>query len=593
MMLRPYQQEAHDKAIEHIKKSSSPCVIEAATGAGKSHIIAALAQTIHRISGGKHILVLAPSAELVTQNREKFLQTGSPASVFSASISKCLKHPVVFGTPMSVKNSISKFGSRFACVIIDEAHGITPTVKTIIDTMQGQNPLLRVVGLSATPFRLGDGYIYRMDENGRALSEAETRDPYFSKLVYKITAPYLVEQGYLTRPRIGQICAGNYETKHMRLNAQGKFNKEDIDRAYHGKGRKTSGIVADVIAQSKDRMGVMFFAATIQHAQEILESLPPELSRIVTGETPKAERESVLKQFKAKKIKYLVNVAVLTTGFDAEHVDVIALLRATESVGLLTQIIGRGLRLHDEKKDCLILDYAENIERHCPDGDLFNPQVLARGARSDSVLIDVVCPICGGTNRFSARENKEGLKYTKDGYFADLTGAPLETPSHYGRRCQVIKYDQRNPQGVQCSYRWNGKECPHCGEDNDIAARHCTKCKKEIIDPNEKLRLEFQALKKDPYQTQTDEVLDMKTLPTVSKSGREVFRVEFVTPYRKFTVWIQKNPSNAYQLSHTQSFLMATRGGYTPPQTVTYKKEPNGFYKILGYNKAKDELKTT
>lgn len=144
-MLRPYQQEAHDKAIEHIKQSSSPCVIEAATGAGKSHIIAALAQTIHRISKGKHILVLAPSAELVAQNRAKFLLTGSPASVYSASISKCLKNPVVFGTPVTVKNSISKFGKRFACVIIDECHGITPTVKTIIEDIKKQNPLLRVI----------------------------------------------------------------------------------------------------------------------------------------------------------------------------------------------------------------------------------------------------------------------------------------------------------------------------------------------------------------------------------------------------------------------------------------------------------------
>ena len=415
---------------------------------------------------------------------------------------------------------------------------------------------------------------------------------YFQKLVYKITAPYLIEQGYLTPSKIGQTGAGNYETKHMKLNAQGKFNKEDVDRAYHGQGRKTSGIVADVVAQSKYRRGVMFFAATIQHANEILESLPKELSALVTGETPKAERQSILNRFKAKKIKYLVNVAVLTTGFDAEHVDVIALLRATESVGLLMQIIGRGLRLCNNKENCLILDYAENIERHAPDGDIFNPQVLAKGGNKESTILEIECPLCKGINMFSARENKEGLKYTKDGYFADLTGAPLETPSHYGRRCQVVHYSPQQPQGVQCNYRWNGKECPHCGEDNDIAARYCNKCKHEIIDPNEKLRLEFQALKKDPYQAQTDEVLDMQTITSVSQKGNEVYRVTLVTPYRKFTVWIQKNPSSNYALAQTQNFLNATQGGYKAPYTVTYKKESNGFYKIIAYNREKDELKT-
>ena len=102
----------------------------------------------------------------------------------------------------------------------------------------------------------------------------------------------------------------------------------------------------------------MLFAATVRHAEEVMASLPPDLSAMITGDTPKGERASIIARFKARRIKYLVNVAVLTTGFDAPHVDVIAILRKTESVGLLQQIIGRGLRLHDDKRDCLVLDYA-------------------------------------------------------------------------------------------------------------------------------------------------------------------------------------------------------------------------------------------
>src|SRR6056297_2995924 len=135
MQLRPYQKKAHDAAWQHIKTSRDTCLIEAATGAGKSHIIAALARTIHAHTG-KRVLCLAPSAELVVQNREKFLATGSKASMFSASAGgKELRHPVVFGSPLTVKNRISSFTNGYAAVIVDEAHGLTPTLKGIIEAM--------------------------------------------------------------------------------------------------------------------------------------------------------------------------------------------------------------------------------------------------------------------------------------------------------------------------------------------------------------------------------------------------------------------------------------------------------------------------
>jgi len=392
MTLRPYQQEAHDEVIKWIKKLTEPCLIEAATGAGKSHIIAAIAKSVHEISGGKNILCLAPSAELVVQNREKYLLTGNNASVFSASVGeKSLRWPVVFGTPMTVKNQIKKFGSQFAMVVIDECHGITPTIKKIISEIKEKNPMLRVVGMSATPYRLGTGYVFDQWPNGR--KEEQANSPYFRRLVYRITAPKLIEMKYLTRPVVGQIGGEKYDTINMTLNARGQFEASDIDRAYHGQGRKTSKIIADIVSKSANRLGVLIFAATVRHAKECLESLPQELSAIVTNETDKADRERILAGFKAKKIKYLVNVAVLTTGFDAPHVDVIAMLRATESVGLMQQIIGRGLRLDEGKEDCLILDYAENIVRHCPDGDLFTPQVKAKG-KEDAKILKCRCPMC-------------------------------------------------------------------------------------------------------------------------------------------------------------------------------------------------------
>jgi len=591
MSLRPYQQDGHDAAVAWIKKNRAPCLIEAATGAGKSHLIAAIADTVHAISKGKHVLVLQPSAELVEQNAEKYRATGAKCSIFSASAGeKSLRHPVVFGTPLTVKNRISRFGAQFAVVIIDECHGITPTVLSIIEAMREANPNLRVIGLSATPYRMGTGYIFAKWPDGKPVPENQTRDPYFGACVYRIRARQLIDAGYLTPPVIGSIGVASYETMNMQLNSRGQFDAEDIDRAFHGQGRKTSSIIADVVGQSRDREGVMIFAATVRHAQECMESLPPSLSALVTGETPKAERKRILTAFKARKIKYLVNVSVLTTGFDAPHVDVIAILRATESVGLLQQIVGRGLRLSPGKTNCVVLDYAQNIDRHCPDGDIFSPEVKVRGGEKGEGSLTCLCPDCNAENEFSPRPNEEGYGIDQYGYFLDLDGMRVATdwgdmPAHFGRRCQgrsTIAGDL-----VQCGYRWTFKSCPDCEAPNDIAARYCTTCKAEIVDPNEKLRLDFKALKRDPTRMQTDEVLDWKVVPGVSRTGKETDRVDVVTPYRSFSFWVLRHPTFSRAMKD-RAMLDGLRG--QPPQTVTYQKDPEtGFYRAIAYNRPHDE----
>jgi DNA repair protein RadD len=144
----------------------------------------------------KKILCLAPSADLVEQNYEKYLGFGEKASIYSASIRKSMRHDVIFGTPITVLNSVHRFEGKIAAVIIDEAHGITPTIKTIIDALRALNPKLRVVGLTATPYRTGEGYIYAYDENNKPVPETQTRDPYFNKLVYRVDAPYLISRGF-------------------------------------------------------------------------------------------------------------------------------------------------------------------------------------------------------------------------------------------------------------------------------------------------------------------------------------------------------------------------------------------------------------
>lgn len=586
---RDYQQASHDAVVDWWKKNITPCVVEAATGSGKSVIVALLAKSLYDMSKGKRVLCLAPSKELTEQNVEKYQSTGEQCSVYSASIGKSLRHPVIYATEGTFKSVAKRMGHEFAGVIIDEAHRLTPTIKRIIEDLREGNPTLRVCGLSATPYRLDGGFIFAKDTNGQPISEVQAKDPYFTQLVYTIGARELIDRKYLTPPKVGDIHAEGYDTTGLELARNGQFTQSSLDRAFAGWGRKTSAIIADVVAQAQNRRGVMIFCATTKHAEEALASLPPELSAIVTGDTPKAERASIIARFKAQKLKYLVNVSVLTTGFDAPHADVVAILRATESVSLLQQIIGRGMRLYDGKDDFLILDYASNLEKHCPDGDLFRPEIRAPYQSEGSAFIECECPQCNATNHFAARKNDAGLEVNHMGYFVDLdgqevidavTGKPM--PAHHGRRCRNLL-----PAGgglmEPCSYYWSCKICPVCECDNDITARYCRECKTELIDPAAKLAEIHTKAKKDPTQVQCDEVLNMDVLDTMSRAGKPMLRVTFTTAYRVFSVYFQKEAQN--QWAHDQYLRFVDVG---TPRTVKYVKDGD-FWKIKGYNQKTDD----
>lgn len=598
---RDYQQSSHDAVISWWKHTISPCVVEAATGAGKSVIVAMLAETLHNISGGKRVLCLAPSAELVYQNAEKYAATGNPCSIYSASISKSLRHPVIFATEGTFKKVAKRLGSDFAGVIIDECHRITNTVQQIIEDMRDGNPNLRVAGLSATPYRLGDGFVFSQTPDGKPVPESSTRNPYFTRLVCYIGAHELIDRGFLTKPVVGEINAEEYDTSGLKVQKNGHFSKSTVDQAFEGWGRKTAGIVADIVAQTQGRKGVMIFAATVRHAEEVMASLPPGNSRMIGGKinTKDADRKRLISDFKAQRFKYFVNVNILTTGFDAPHVDAIAILRATESVSLLQQIIGRGLRLCDGKQDALILDYAGNVDKHCPDGDLFKPEIKAAYQGGEKQLIDAACEGCGGVNAFTARPNDEGLDVDNNGYFVDLVGERIDVetnpdkpsrymPAHYGRRCMnSVKVGHEYE---RCDYYWSSKDCPACDHKNDIAARYCESCGDELIDPNAKLVAEFKRQKRSPHEKNTDEIINLKTIKTVSRSGSDMLRVEVQTEYRRFSLFYVLNSDKQFIKSKTDMFLEATQNGEVVPRTITYKKnKETGFYDVYAFNRPTDE----
>lgn len=618
MTLRPYQRDAVDAAIQWMKKTVEPGLLELAAGSGKSHCVAAIAEWVYSTSG-KRVLCLQPTKELTTQNHQKYLNTGNPASIFSASAgSKCMRHPVVYGTPGTVKNSLSRFGDQFGAVVIDEAHGITPTIRKIVKAIKKANPLLRVIGMTASPYRTGSGYIYRYNISGEFIDESKARAPWFNTLLYQIGARDLIEMGFLTNVYADMDDKKEYDTSGLKLNSRGQFDHADIEKVFEGWGRETSQIVADVVARSAGHTGVMIFAATVQHAKEIMASLPPDNSMMLGGDVnmEKSARDDLIQRFKEQKFKYIVSVGTLTTGVDFPHVSVIAVLRATESPGLYQQIIGRGTRLYPGKTSCLLLDYAQNILRHELQSDLFDPKIEVKKASGGSDVIDAKCPDsdCGFVNQFSARPNDAGYDINETGYFVDINGLEITNedgipiPAHFGRRCNgQVKSVENIGEYERCEYRWSFKECPDCEGENDIAARYCSGCKFELVDPNEKLEIEFTKAKKDPYTISTDEVLEWFARKSVSRAGNEMLVCDYKTEYRTFTYWYTPGVASVKAVESWEMLSRAVFKGhiapdvdtfleYLPkgrqPETVTYAKQRGSkFTNIYAYNRPVDEVR--
>ncbi len=461
--LRPYQKEAVQAAVRHFRGSDAPACIVLPTGAGKSLVIAELA----RLAKGK-VLVLSHVKELCEQNHKKHAELGGRAGIFAAGLNrKEADEQVTFASVQSVARNLDAFADPRSLLIIDECHRVSGEDESqygqVTESLRQRNPRLKVLGLTATPYRLGLGWIYRFHHRGMVRSE-EPRP--FETCIYELSLRKMIEEGFLTRPRIEDAPIAQYDFSVLEQGRFGEYREADVNRLLVSHQRVTEAIVRQVVdlADAGKRRGVMIFAATVDHAREIAGYLPPERTALVLGETSAADRDHRIAAFKRGELHYLVNVAVLTTGFDAPHVDLIAILRPTQSVSLFQQIVGRGLRLAPGKQSCLVVDYAGN------GFDVFYPEVGEQKPSRDSLPVEVVCPACDFVNLFWGKK--------------DESGHVLE---HFGRRCGHFSVNESGAR-VRCEYRFRFKECGACTAENDIAARRCCECDAPIIDPDDVLK---------------------------------------------------------------------------------------------------------
>ncbi|PMH46675.1 ATP-dependent helicase [Vibrio sp. 10N.286.49.B3] len=460
--LRPYQADSVKAVIHYFRQHQTPSVLVLPTGAGKSLVIAELA----RLAKGR-VLVMAHVKELVEQNHQKYEGYGLKGAIFSAGLGrKETDQQVVFASVQSVVRNLDAFANQFSLLVIDECHRVpdekTSSYQKVITHLRSVNPGIKVLGLTATPYRLGIGWLYQYHTRGQVRSE-EPR--FFRDCIFELPIQYLLDEGFLTPAKIIDAPVLSYDFSQLKPANSGRYKEAELDMVIEQSKRATPQIVEQIIHLAADKQGIMVFAATVRHAQEIAQLLPATETALVIGDTPLPERDRIINDFKEKKIKYLVNVSVLTTGFDAPHVDLIAILRPTESISLYQQIVGRGLRLSPGKTECLVLDYAGNSY------DLYQPEIGDPKPDSESEVVTVPCPACGFNNNFWGK--------------LDTNGFLLE---HFGRRCQGYFTDEDTGEREHCGYRFRAKYCGECGADNDIAARICHECDATLVDPDKKLK---------------------------------------------------------------------------------------------------------
>ena len=459
--LRPYQQDSVNATLHYFRKSSEPAVLALSTGAGKSLIIAELA----RLARGR-VLILAHVKELVEQNHKKYESYALKASIFSAGLGrKESDQQVVFASVQSIVNSLEQFSEKFSLLVIDECHRVPldedSAYQRVIKHLQKSNVNLKILGLTATPYRLGLGWIYQYHTRGQVRSN-EPR--FFRDCIFDLPIRFLLDEQFLTPPKVMDMAVMGYDFSSISASKSGNYRETDLDGVIQQSKRATPLIIKQVVEQAKDRLGVMIFASTVNHAQEIMGYLKDENAALVIGDTPVEERDRIITAYKNQQIKYLVNVSVLTTGFDAPHVDLIAILRPTASLSLYQQIVGRGLRLFEGKKECLVMEFAGNCY------DLYQPELGDPKPNSESEMVTIPCPACQFNNNFWAK--------------VDPAGFVIE---HYGRQCQGYKLLEDGSRDI-CGYRFRAKICELCGEANDIAARRCHGCDHVLVDPDKKLR---------------------------------------------------------------------------------------------------------
>lgn len=578
---RPYQQEAINSTIEEIKKyarqgKSAHLIIDAGPGAGKTLLMAFLAK--HVFERGGRVVQLARQPILAKQNYDEMYECGIPAALYAAKFNRRQVAQVTVATEGTIANSLHDMNKPVDLLLLDECHMLNPEdedtqmnaiIRHLDDVTTKAGRKMHVVGLTGSPFR--------------GVTPLTSFD-FWHDTVFNIGTDKLTELGYLSVPVFGFADADDDALDFSSVNTRSgswEFSEKELDEiAMSDAGKKKLvRILMQVIEKTKDRNQRIVFASTKRHAREIrriLIALGVDKSKIglVTDDSSESEKDRVIKLSKGGKLDWLINVSVLTTGFNSPLIDVVVYLRPIGSLVLLIQSMGRGARLLEEwmkeagfhKENYLVLDYAGVFDRlgHLLD-DPTTGEALAQ--RDKSRGEDKPCPRCNEMNSKAAR------------------------------RCRGK--DESEPD-KRCAFFWTSQTCPDCGTENDIAATECRNpsCRRELRDSNK-------ALLHHPYSD--EEMVGVKKMDVLNTKGgalmvrftlegderqpylifpmggdlsRRILKKEFVD------VYVQPGWRGRVASMKTAEQIVKMAGAFMTPKAIAYRVNGSNKY-IVGRRRFK------
>jgi DNA repair protein RadD len=392
--LRPYQRAAIDGLYNYWsdKKGDNPIIV-APTGSGKSLIIAHLIKDAMSYPGTR-VLILTHVKELLEQNASELVALYPDADVgfYSASLKKkVLRKPITFAGIQSIHKKAYQIVPAPDLVIVDEAHLIPKTDGTrynkFLSDLRVCNRGVKVVGLTATPYRLDSGWLHEGD------------NAIFDGIAYDIPVADLMEQGFLA-PVISKSGVKTIDLSNVGKRG-GEYIESELAKAASDPELVTE-TVAEIVRYGAERKAWLVFACGVNHAELLRAEFETHgiAADVVTGADGMSDRADKIERFRRGESKCLINVNVLTTGFNVPHVDLVAIVRATESTGLYIQIVGRGTRIAPGKENCLVLDYGDNVMRH---GFIDKIKPKIKGRTEDGEAPVKKCPECLTVNHAAVR----------------------------------------------------------------------------------------------------------------------------------------------------------------------------------------------
>jgi DNA repair protein RadD len=385
LTLRPYQAKCLTDLYNYFTDNNGDPLAIIPTGGGKSLIMAEWCKLVFRTDPQARILVVTHVRELVAQNYAelKAMWPDAPAGIYSAGLNRReIDARLLFASIQSIYKRAFEI-QQCDMVLVDEAHLIPARSDTMyrrfLDELRVINPHLKIIGFTATPFRLDSGMLHRGE------------GALFGAIAHETNVRDLIDQGFLSRP-VSYFEKWQIDTAGVGTRA-GDFIASQLEVPALAP-EAIDNIVSRTIASGNARKGWLVFGCTVAHCQALATEFQSRgiSTATIFGDTPAKERAQIIANYKSQKIRCLVSMGVLTTGFNAKHVDLIVLARPTKSTGLYIQMVGRGTRLATGKENCLILDFGGNISRHGPFDDPNIPDDRKKGAPGDALV--KYCPQC-------------------------------------------------------------------------------------------------------------------------------------------------------------------------------------------------------